>query len=79
MNGAILEDQAVSHRTGSTDVHGKCDARLEIPMPQEMRDHIAALATIEGISPAEWGRREFGKILYGHLAVMRRSVNREAS
>jgi hypothetical protein len=72
-----LELEAITHRTGNTEALGKCDSRLEIPMPQDMRDHIAALATIEGVSPAEWGRRELSKLLYGQLAIMRRSVNRD--
>lgn len=40
-------------RSGSTHPLGKCDTRLDVPMPEELRDRIAAVAIVSGKTAGE--------------------------
>jgi hypothetical protein len=61
-----------------TETHflGKCDSELAIPVPTEMKDHLAAIAALNRTSPAELARRVLSDFLYGRLAQVQRIVDR---
>ena len=75
--GPMSKDEPRFSRPGTTHPLGKCsEARLDIPMPEVLRDKIVALATLEGRTPSEWARDALEKLAEGELIFMRRRMNR---
>lgn len=73
----MIDGDGLFSRSGSSHPLGKCsEARLDIPMPEVLRDKIVALATLEGRSPSEWARDALEKLAEGELIFMRRRMNR---
>lgn len=65
-------DLSLLSRSGRTDVAGKLTCRLDVPVSEELGDAVAALATVHGISKAEWVRAIIEEAVYGRLQVLRR-------
>ena len=74
-----MSDRPAFSRSGTTHPLGKCDARLDVPMPEALRDKIVALATLEGRAPSEWARDALEKLAEGELIFMRRRMTRDGS
>ena len=73
------DDIPLFSRSGATHPLGKCDVRLDVPMPEALRDKIVALATLEGRSPSEWARDALEKLAEGELIFMRRRMDRSGA
>lgn len=60
-----------------TETVGKCDARLDTPLPEQVKADFTALAVVLGYgSAAELNRRLIEDFLYGHLHAVRMAVRR---
>lgn len=68
------DDDVRFSRNGTTHPLGKCDTRLDVPMPEELRDRIAAVAIVSGKTAGEWVRDELEKLIDGELVFMRRRM-----
>lgn len=71
------EDCSLLSRNGTTDPGGKKTARLDIPISDQLEAEIIALATIDDMSKAEWGRRVIEEAVYGKLFMLRRMAQRQ--
>lgn len=69
-----MSDDVRFSRSGFTHPLGKCDTRLDVPMPEELRDRIAAVAIVSGKTAGEWVRDELEKLVDGELVFMRRRM-----
>ena len=59
-------------RTSNSSSEGKCDARLDTPLPQSVRDDFLAVAVVLGYgSAAELNRCLIEQFLYGTLTSVR--------
>lgn len=59
-------------RSGRTNSDGKLTHRFDIPVTEELNDAVIALATIQGISKAEWLRDLIERAVFGELPMARR-------
>lgn len=59
-------------RSGRSNSGGKLVHRIDVPVSEDLFDSVGALATLDGISKAEWIRREVENIVYGRLTLVRR-------
>lgn len=66
MNSTMLS------RSGSTNGDGKLTCRLDIPMSEDMEAAVIALATLNGMTKAEWSRLQLDRVINGELAMVRR-------
>lgn len=73
------EDSSCLSRNGVTDPGGKKLSRLDIPISDQLESEVIALATIAGMSKAEWGRRVIEEVVYGKLAMLRRMAHQGAA
>lgn len=55
---------------------GKCDASIELAMPDEMKADLAAVAAIQKTTSTELARRVLSDFLYGRLAQVQRTLSR---
>jgi hypothetical protein len=56
---------------------GKCDDRLDVPLPAQVKEHLAALAIASGYgSTGEYVREILAQHLYGHVASMQAAYAR---
>ncbi len=69
-----MEREAALARSGLTDPAGKCTARLDVPVPDELYEAVGAMATLQGVPRAEWVRRVLQRELYGSLGMARSLV-----
>lgn len=69
------DDDVRFSRNGTTHPLGKCDDRLDIPVPVAFKEQLAAVATLNGKTSAEWARDALEKVVAGELAFMRRRMN----
>ncbi|CDN87351.1 hypothetical protein BN948_01773 [Hydrogenophaga intermedia] len=63
-------------RSGRTNPDGKLTQRLDIPLSEELYEHVIAMAVAEGVSKAEWVRGVLEEALYGRLGMVRRIAPR---
>lgn len=70
--------RAAFSRSGSTHPMGKCDDRLDIPVPTALKERISAVATLSGKGAAEWARDALEKLVEGELAFIRHRMNGES-
>jgi hypothetical protein len=77
MSSIESEDCSLLSRNGTTDPGGKKSGRLDIPVSEQLESEVIALATIEGISKAEWGRKIIEEAVYGKLFILRRMAHRQ--
>lgn len=59
-------------RSGKTNADGKLTMRIDVPISEELNDAIIALATIDGVSKAEWLRNLAEEKVFGRLCMVRR-------
>lgn len=60
------------HDTLLSRADGKKICRLDVPVSEELEAAVISLATIAGISRAEWVRHQLERIVYGELVILRR-------
>ena len=65
-----LNEPAFS-RNGTTTADGKCDARVDIPVPTALEEKLIALAVMAGRPRAEYARMLLTKAIEGELAYQR--------
>jgi hypothetical protein len=58
-------------RTGRSSGLGKLTAEVSARVPEETDEALSALATVAGISKAEYVRGVLMSFVHGHLAMMR--------
>jgi hypothetical protein len=64
-------------RSADSNGAGKCDARLDTPLPESVKNDLAAVAVVLGFgSVAELNRRIIEDFLYGQLHAVRMAVRR---
>lgn len=51
---------------------GKKICRLDVPVSEELEAAVISLATIAGISRAEWVRNQLERVVHGELVMLRR-------
>jgi hypothetical protein len=74
----VAKSRALLSRSGVSHPLGKCEDRLDIPVPAALKEKISAVAVLYGKGAAEWARDALEKLVEGELAFMRRRVNGEA-
>lgn len=62
-------------RSGVSHPMGKCEDRLDIPVPAAFKEQLAAVATLNGKTSAEWARDALEKVVAGEIAFMQRRMN----
>lgn len=65
-------------RSGNSVAEGKCDARIDIPVPVALEEKLIGLAVLAGRSRAEYARMLLTKAVEGELAYLR-SIGRVPS
>jgi hypothetical protein len=58
---------------------GKKICRLDVPVSEELEAAVISLATIAGISRAEWVRIQLERIVHGELVMLRRMTQQASS
>lgn len=71
-----MTDRVLLSRSQDSDAFGKCSERLDIPVPSDLKEGIAALATIDGQTSAQYVRKLLEMHVFGRLEVMRRMVGK---
>lgn len=59
-------------RSGRTPDGGTLTRRIDVPVSEELESEVIALATINGISKAEWVRNLLERVVHGELFMLRR-------
>lgn len=67
-----MSDESMLSRSGRTDTGGKLTQRFDIPVSEELSEAVIALATIDGVSKAEWLRDLIERRVFGELTMARR-------
>lgn len=55
-------------RRGESDPRGKCDERIDIPVPESVKDDAIFIARAHGKTVSEWVRDVLYRELYGQVA-----------
>lgn len=63
-------------RQASPHPLGKCDTELKTQVPEQLRDELGALATLNGQTVSEYLRDMVTLHLHGHLDAARMAVRR---
>lgn len=58
-----MDNQTESRQTRSA--YGKCDTRIDVPVPEEVRDIMTALARQSGMTTAEYVRLVIERHCFG--------------
>lgn len=69
----------LDHDHPSARGDGKKICRLDVPVSEELEAAVISLATIAGISRAEWVRHQLERIVYGELVILRRMTQQHSS
>lgn len=72
----MCADSEFQSRPAASSTLGKCDARLDVPMPEAMLEHVIALAALSGVSKAEYVRMLIERHVYGELSMLRSVAGR---
>lgn len=67
-----MSDGTMLSRSGRSSPDGKLERRIDVPMSEELEAAVIALATIDGMSKAEWVRGKLERIVHGDLVMLRR-------
>ena len=59
-------------RSGRSNSDGKLTQRFDVPVSEELNEAVIALATIAGVSKAEWIRDLIERSVFGELPMARR-------
>ncbi len=59
-------------RSGRTAPEGKLTDRLDVPVSEELKDAVIALAAVAGVPKAEYVRGIIERAVYGDLSLLRR-------
>lgn len=59
-------------RSGRSNPDGKLTHRFDVPVSEELSEAVIALATVQGISKAEWLRALIEEAVHGRLSMVRR-------
>jgi hypothetical protein len=51
---------------------GKKTSRIDVPVSDELEAEIITMATLDGMTKAEWVRYQIEKILHGEIGMTRR-------
>lgn len=62
-------------RSGRLNPSGKCEARLDTPLPISVKEDLAAVATLMGKTAAEVNRELIEDFLYGKLRAVRLALS----
>lgn len=57
------------------NAYGKCDERLDIPVTEDLKDKIGGLASIAGVTKAEYVRVVLERHVYGEFSHVRSLVH----
>jgi len=58
---------------------GKKICRLDVPVSEELEAAVISLATIAGISRAEWVRNQLERVVHGELVMLRRMTQQAST
>ncbi len=67
-----MGDTTMLSRSGRTPDGGTLTRRIDVPVSEELESEVIALATINGISKAEWVRNLLERVVHGELFMLRR-------
>lgn len=67
-----MDTSTMLSRSGKSNTGGKLTHRLDVPVSEELNDAVIAMATIDGISKAEWLRDRLERMVFGELPMARR-------
>lgn len=62
-------------RSGSTDSGGNLDHRIDFNVSEDLNDKVIALASVAGMSKAEWVRRLVSDAVYGKFSMLQRMAH----
>ena len=73
-----MEPTPLFQRGAATHFLGKCDAILEIAVPQQLRDDIVALGALSSPrkTASEMARQILTDHLYGRMTAVQNSIDR---
>jgi hypothetical protein len=57
---------------GRSNPDGKLTERLDVPVTEDLHEAVIALATIQGMTKAEWVRAVLEDLVYGRLSMLRK-------
>jgi hypothetical protein len=63
----LCDERPLAHRAASSNPWGKCEDRLDVPMPTAFLDDARVIARLNGKSAAEWARDVLCKEIVGEL------------
>ena len=72
---AVTDDTKFS-RSDEGHFLGKCDERIEVPVPTQLKDDLAVAAHFRSMSSAQLAREILSDWLYGRVAAVKRVLNR---
>lgn len=75
MNDIDVDDPLLS-RAATTSPFGKNDRRLDIPVSEELENAVISLATLRGMTKAEFARSVIEKALFGEFSMVQRIATR---
>lgn len=67
-----MSERTMLSRSGRSNPDGKLIHRFDIPVTEELNEAVIALATIAGVSKAEWLRDLIERNVFGELPMARR-------
>jgi len=68
----MLDPNDSSESRQITSVYGKCDQRLDIPVPEELRETMTLLARQSGMTTAEYARLVMERHCFGAAPLIQR-------
>ncbi len=66
------DDERLYSRSGNSTPFGKCDERIDVPVPADTKDAITALAYSQGVTVAEYVRNLLFTHVHGHAVMLRK-------
>lgn len=70
MTDVLIEIPPLESRTGSA--HGKCVERCDIPLAEDTHEKLITLASLAGMTKAEYARLVIERHIYGAAAQIQR-------
>lgn len=56
-------------RSANSNLFGKCDRRLDVPVSEQLEERIIAMAALNGIPKAEYVRRILERQMFGEFVI----------
>lgn len=66
-------------RSGTSSPDGKMTARLDIPITERLESQIITLATLAGMSKAEWARAALDEFMNGRFGMVQRMAQGQSA